>query len=70
MVDFSKKECIETLESFGWKYLGFLDIGWGEKFYTFHIPGWSKKNPCTMKLGEMRRTVYKMDMHRWFHAQR
>ena len=39
MIDFTKKECIATLESFGWVYKGYLNAGWGEKFYTFKVKG-------------------------------
>ena len=67
MTNFSKKECIRVLESFGWKYLGFNDIGWGEKFYTFKIKG--ETGYRTMKLGEMRSKAYNLDMNRWFKQQ-
>ena len=67
MIDFTKKECIATLESFGWVYKGYLNAGWGEKFYTFKVKGETRYR--TMKLGEMRRKAYIMDMNRWFGQQ-
>ena len=69
MIDFTKKECIRVLESFGWKYLGFNDIGWGEKFYCFNIPNWDKQNPAAFKLGQMRTKAYRMDSNRWLQQQ-
>jgi len=66
MIDLTKKECIAILESFGWTYKGFLNIGWGEKFYTFEDVAGDLR---TMKLGEMRRKAYGMDMNRWFGQQ-
>ena len=62
MIDFSKKEAIRVLEKFDYKYLGFLDAGWGEKFYHFMSP---KSGPVTYKLGEMRRRAYLLDMQAW-----
>ena len=63
MIDFTKKESIRVLEHHGYKYLGFLDAGWGEKFYTFTAEGWDY--PITYKLGEMRRKAYLLDMKAW-----
>ena len=68
MVDFSKKEAIAVLESFDYKYLGFLDAGWGEKFYHFKSPE-SGDITITYKLGEMRRRAYLLDMQRWMGKQ-
>ena len=73
MVDFSKKESIRVLESNGYKFLGFNDIGWGEKFYVFELPE-SKQvggdSYVTYKLGEMRRRAYLLDMHNWMEKVR
>jgi len=66
MINLTKEECIATLEGFGWTYKGFLDIGWGEKFYTFED---AAGNLRTMKLGELRKKAYGMDMNRWFGQQ-
>ena len=68
MRDFSKKEAIRTLEQFGYTYLGFLDAGWGEKFYTFK----SEDGSCRWqwRLGEMRRRAYLEDMRHWMELQR
>ena len=67
MVDFTKKESIATLEKHGWKYHGFLDAGWGEKFYYFTSP---EKAKVPMKLGQLRRKAYSVDMYHWFGMQR
>lgn len=64
MTYLSKKHCIRVLESFGWKYLGFNDLGWGEKFYCFNIPNRDEQNPAVFKLGQMRRKAYHMDFNR------
>ena len=73
MIDFSKKEAIRVLEKFDYKYLGFNDIGWGEKFYVFELPV-SKQTGgdsyVTYKLGEMRRRAYLLDMQAWTRLQR
>ena len=58
MTDFTKKDCIATLEKYGWTYHGFLDAGWGEKLYTFTSP---KKVSVTMKLGQLRNKAYGVD---------
>ena len=66
MIDFSKKEAIRVLEKFDYEYLGYLDAGWGEKFYTFRAPNQSKDTlPIQYKLGEMRRRAYLLDMQDW-----
>ena len=67
MVDFTKKEAIRILEKFDYHYLGFLDAGWGEKFYTFK----SEDGSCRWqwKLGEMRRRAYLLDMQDWHRMQ-
>ena len=71
MVDFSKKEAIRVLEKFDYEYLGFLDAGWGEKFYTFRAPNHSKDTmPIQYRLGEMRRRAYLLDMQDWHRMQR
>ena len=67
MAENTKKECIATLKKYGWQYHGFLDAGWGEKFYTFTSP---EKVTVTMKLGELRRKAYDVDMCYWFGQQR
>ena len=68
MRDFSKKEAIRILEKFDYVYLGFLDAGWGEKFYTFK----SEVGSCRWqwRLGEMRRRAYLEDMQDWHRMQR
>ena len=67
MVDFTKKEAIRILEKFDYEYLGFLNAGWGEKFYTFKTPDSFGKVQWT--LGEMRRKAYLMDMQDWVRMQ-
>ena len=67
MTDFTKKECIATLKKHGWKYHGFRDIGWGEKFYVFTSP---EKATVTMKLGQLRKKAYGVDMYHWLGLQR
>ena len=62
MTDFSKKESISVLKKHGWTYHGFLDIGWGEKFYVFSSP---EKVKVEMKLGQLRRKAYSVDMYHW-----
>ena len=71
MIDFTKKECIRVFESFDYKYLGFNDIGWGEKFYVFELPPDHTVGEAyvTYKLGEMRRKAYRMDSNRWLQQQ-
>ena len=63
MVDFSKKESIRILEKFNYEFLGYLDAGWGEKFYTFY--NYDQGSTVQMKLGEMRRKAYLLDMQAW-----
>ena len=71
MVDFSKKEAIRVLERLDYEYLGFLDAGWGEKFYTFRSPNQDPdKLPLMWKLGEMRRNAYLLEMRDWQRMQR
>ena len=73
MTDYSKKDAIRVLESFGYKYHGFNDIGWGEKFYVFELPESKQiggESYVTYKLGEMRRRAYLVDMNHWMELQR
>ena len=67
MTDLTKKTCIATLEKHGWTYKGFLDAGWGEKFHTFKVKG--ETGYRTMKLAEMRRKAYDVEMQQWFAQQ-
>ena len=60
MIDFTKQQCIATLEKHGWAYHGFLDAGWGKKLYTFTNP---EKVTVTMKLGQLRNKAYGIDMY-------
>ena len=60
MTDFNKSQSINTLKKYGWEYHGFLNAGWGEKFYTFTNPD---KNRVTLKLGELRRKAYGVDAY-------
>ena len=71
MIDFSKKEAIRVLERLDYEYLGFLDAGWGEKFYTFRSPNQAPDTlPIQWKLGEMRRRAYLLEMQDWHRMQR
>ena len=73
MIDFSKKEAISVLEKFDYKYLGFNDIGWGEKFYVFETPNTETHTGVAYvhyKLGEMRRIAYTLDVRDWMGQQR
>ena len=72
MIDYSKKESIRVLEANGYKFLGFNDIGWGEKFYVFETPNTETHTGVAYvhyKLGEMRRRAYLLDMQDWHRMQ-
>ena len=62
----TKAECIATLEKHGWEYRGFLDAGWGKKFYTFTSP---ERVTVTMRLPQLRRKAYHVDMYHWLGLQ-
>ena len=71
MTDFTKDSAIEVLQANNYKYLGFIDAGWGEKFYTWRSPDQAPDTlPIEWRLGEMRRKAYLLDMKRWHELQR
>ena len=69
MIDFKKDTAISILEKNYYKYLGYLDAGWGEKFYTFEPPYCAVQGgttyPVTYKLRDLRHRAYLLDHRNW-----
>ena len=68
----TKQEAIRSFELSGYKYLGFRDTGWGQKFYCFLAPyspmnGGNSTVDYDLKL--LRKRAYGLEMQRWLDEQ-
>ena len=69
----NKKEAIAVLERAGFKFLGFNDIGWGEKFYVFENPETEQyvgESYTTLTLNRLRKLARHLDHKMWWEARR
>ena len=68
----TKTEAIRSFEFSGYKYLGFKDIGWGQKYYHFLSPP-SELTGCsstlTYDLRNMRIKAEHLEYKRWSDKQ-
>ena len=69
----NKKEAIAVLERAGFKFQGYNDIGWGEKFYVFENPETEEyvgNAYSTFTLGRLRAKARHLDMKMCMDARR
>ena len=68
----TKKEAIAVFERAGFKFQGFNDIGWGEKFYVFENPETEEyvgNAYSTFTLGRLRTKARYLDLKMWLDAR-
>ena len=69
----TKKEAIAVLERAGFKFQGFNDLGWGEKFYVFENPETEEyvgEAYSTFTLSRLRSRARYLDLMMWWDARR
>ncbi len=69
----TKQEAIRSFELSGYKYLGFRNTGWGQKFYRFLAPysptnGGNSTVDYDLKL--LRKRADRLQIERWFAEQK
>ena len=69
----TKKEAIAVFERAGYKFIGFNDIGWGEKFYVFENPNteeFTGNAYSTFTLSRLRSKARHLDTQMWLEQHR
>ena len=69
----TKKEAIAIFERAGFTFIGFNDIGWGEKFYVFENPDtetYTGVAYSTYDLSHLRKRARFLDHQMWLEQQR
>ena len=69
----TKQEAIRVFERAGFKFIGFNDIGWGEKFYVFENPStetYTGVAYSTYDLSHLRKRARFLDHQLWLEEHR